>query len=130
MRIARLSVVGAAATMIAAMMLWVGCEESTSDMTIAVSPSSIGVTNSAASASVITFVASLPGATTNSSGAAETLDFPLEWNLSDWSLGGIMETRGSSAIYVTTLGRAGANVITVRDQAGREGQAAIAQSIE
>ena len=130
MRIARLSVVASAAIMMAAMMLWVGCEESTTDMTIAVSPASIGVTNSATSGFVITFVASLPGATTNNNGTVETLNFPLEWNLSDWSLGSILETRGSSAIYATTPGRAGPNVITVTDQAGREGQAAIAQSVE
>jgi len=125
----RLSVVMAASVMMAAMMLWVGCEESTTDMTIAISPASIGVTNSTVSASVITFVASIPGAATNNA-TGDSLNFPLEWNLSDWSLGAIIETRGSSAIYVTAVGRAGANVITVSDQAGREGQAAIAQSVE
>ena len=126
MKSVRLSVVTVAAVAMTAMLLWVGCEKSTTDMTIAVSPASIGVTNNY----VITFVASLPGATTNSSGAAEQLDFPLEWNLSNWNLGTILEARGDSAIYMTTPGRAGPNVITVTDQAGREGSAAIAQSVE
>ena len=127
MKTVRLSMMmTATALTMTAMLLWVGCEESTTDMTIAVSPASIGVTNN----HVITFVASLPGATTNSNGTAEQLDFPLEWNLSDGSLGSILETRGNTAIYATTPGRAGPNVITVTDQAGREGAAAIAQSVE
>jgi hypothetical protein len=126
MKTVRLSVLVAVALTMAATLLWVGCEESTTDMTIAVSPASIGVTNN----HVITFVASLPGATTNSNGTAEQLDFPLEWNLSNWNLGTILEAKGDSAIYMTTPGRAGPNVITVTDQAGREGSAAIAQSVE
>ncbi len=122
MKTVRLSILSTAALMMTAMLLWVGCEESTTDMTINVSPASVGVTNNY----VITFVASMPDSTNTSA----ELDYPLEWNLSDWTLGSIIESKGDTAIYATTPGRAGANVITVRDQAGREGAAGIAQSVE
>lgn len=56
----------------------------------------------------------------------EGLYLPLEWRVSDTSLGLIAETVANSAVYVS-LGPQGANVITVRDQAGNEGIAIVNQ---
>lgn len=104
--------------MAAAMLLWVGCEESTTDISITVSPASADLTNG----EVITFTASLP--TTNST---RQIYYPLEWQMSNTGLGVFTATTGDTAIYVAAA-VAGVNTITVRDQAGSEGAASVVQT--
>ncbi len=122
MKTVRLSVLTVVALTMAATLFLVGCEESTTDPGIVISPSSISVTNNW----MITFVAS-PAGGTNS---AVLLNLPLEWNMSDPRLGYFQDAAGLSAIYITRPGWAGPNTITVRDQAGREGVASISQWVE
>ncbi len=59
-------------------------------------------------------------------GGFGALAFPLEWSVSDPSLGAIIESSGRRAAYVRTS-RAGMNIVTVRDQYGSEGFAVVEQ---
>jgi hypothetical protein len=105
--------------LVSSMIMWVGCEKSTTDVSINITPQSETVSNWPV---VVTFTASLPGSTdTNSS---RSLFHPLEWQISDPGLGRILRTAGDSAVYEAIAGP-GVNTITVRDQAGYEGVAAI-----
>jgi hypothetical protein len=103
---------------VAAMGLWVGCEESPTEVSIEVNPPLATTTNWY----VQTFVASLPGGT----GSTRRLYYPLEWSLSDPSLGRFRSTAGDTAVY-ETMNWPGVQTITVRDQAGSEGTAGVAQ---
>ena len=120
MKYLHVGIIAAGACLVSTMLLWVGCEDSPTDNTITVSPASVSVTNNY----VITFTAALPG-----SNATRRLYFPLEWSVSNPALGQVLSSTGNTAIYGAVAGQSGANVITVRDQAGSEGSAAIAQSL-
>ncbi len=60
------------------------------------------------------------------SNSTESLVLPLEWNVSEGSLGAITKSGGLSAVYVSN-GREGANTISVKDRIGRKGVAAVTQ---
>jgi hypothetical protein len=61
--------------------------------------------------------------------AADTnnvLNLPLQWSVADATLGRIQAEAGVTAVYLST-GKIGNNVVTVRDQSGVEGVAAVSQ---
>jgi len=108
----------------AAMLLWgVGCEKSPTSISIDITPPSATMTYWPAAT---TFTASLSSAGTN---GPRQLYYPLEWSMSDPGLGRFLETAGNTAIYEAIAGP-GVNTITVHDQAGSEGTAAITQLVE
>ncbi|HMP73824.1 MAG TPA: hypothetical protein PKE55_11240 [Kiritimatiellia bacterium] len=53
------------------------------------------------------------------------LAFPLEWSVSDSSLGRIIASADASAVFESAGRVAGITIVRVRDQAGREGQATV-----
>lgn len=55
------------------------------------------------------------------------LALPLEWRVSNPSLGDIRSQSGTKAIYAANKGQKGDNVITVRDQYKNEGSAIVTQ---
>ena len=57
---------------------------------------------------------------------ASQILLPLEWSVANPALGRIMAVGGYSAVY-ESYGPRGQNYVSVRDQAGREGIAAIEQ---
>jgi len=61
--------------------------------------------------------------------ATNELSLPLEWRVSDPSLGSIVSQSGYTAVYQST-GRNGNNVVTARDQYGNEGSATVRQTEE
>ncbi len=100
-----------------------GCEstESAEDaLTVTVNPADGVLVGKNATA---TLTASLSNTDTNS---LEELVLPLEWRVSNGSLGRIANSAGVSAVYISN-GSEGANTITVSDQIGRSGIAAISQ---
>jgi hypothetical protein len=108
--------------LVSSMIMWAGCEESTTEVTINITPPSATVSNWPA---VITFTASLSGSTATNGGG---LFHPLEWQISDPGVGRILQTAGDSAVYEAIAGP-GVNTITVRDQAGYEGVASVTHSV-
>ena len=110
-------------TLISAMIMWVGCEESPTEVSIAITPPSATVSNW----SVVTFTASLPGSA--GSNSTRKLFYPLEWQSSNPGLGRLVQTVGDTAVYEAIAGP-GVNTITVRDQAGSEGVASIAHRVD
>jgi hypothetical protein len=109
--------------LVSSMMMWVGCEESATEVTINITPPSTTVSNW----SVVTFVASLPGS--GDTNSTRKLFYPLEWQLSNPGLGRFLQTAGDSAVYEAIAGP-GVNTITVRDQGGSEGVASVAHSVD
>jgi hypothetical protein len=55
------------------------------------------------------------------------LALPLEWSVSDGSLGFVTRSSGSNAVYTANRGKTGTQVISVRDQYGNEGFASVVQ---
>ena len=119
---------------VAAAWMLAGCETSSSaDREIDIAPKSIQLTNDAYW--VVTFIADGSGASTNMSVKATTtndlptaadndrLYYPLEWSVSNPYLGIILSSSGNSAVYQSYPHVAGVNIVTCRDQSGREGQA-------
>ena len=100
-----------------------GCDN-TSDNSLVVTPQAVTLNTTNSSENAQVFVASLP--MTSFSDTNSTMFFPLEWSVSDTSLGNIAGHGGDSAVYTRTTGR-GSNVITVRDAGGREGIAEVTQ---
>lgn len=94
-----------------------GCETTeTTDTVIAVSPGEVVVTNAA---QTVVFTASY--ASTN-----VALAMPLQWSVSDDSLGIIKSSAGMTAIY-ESKGKVGNNSVTVKDQGQAEGVAIVNQ---
>ena len=54
------------------------------------------------------------------------LALPLKWSVANAALGAIVGSSGSNAVYVANA-QPGDNIITVRDQYGNEGSAAVHQ---
>ncbi|MDD4869243.1 MAG: hypothetical protein PHR77_01685 [Kiritimatiellae bacterium] len=100
------------------MSLLTGCESAEGTEGLQVEPSSITLTPSS---NTVTFTAIL--------NVTNALSLPITWSLKDSSLGSIIGSSGSTAIYQRSS-RNGDNVITARDQYGNEGFAAINQISE
>ena len=110
---------GAAAAVLIALLP--GCEETTTDVGITIAPQSATLTEAGASQ---VFEATSVGQGT---GTVSGLFLPLEWHVSDSSLGSVVANGGSTAIYVS-LGKSGQNVVSVKDQSGLKGVAVVTQS--
>ena len=95
-----------------------GCEKATTKAAIQVTPPSSDI----APHESVTLVASIP----DTEQEARQLYSPLLWRVSNPSLGSLRQTAGNTAVYVAT-GAQGVNAVTVQDQAGAEGVAAITQ---
>ena len=115
---------------VAAAWMLAGCETySNVDREIVITPAEVGFTNFVKNLSYVqTFYAGEHStnseATTNGTVTLSTnLYYPLEWRVSDPSIGVIIDSTGNSAIYRTFPNIAGVNIIYCRDQSGREGQA-------
>ena len=100
--------------------LGAGCERTATDRGLAVTPSDARVVWREA----ITFTATLP------EGADQDREilYPLEWSVSDPTMGTLRSAAGDSVVYVAAR-RSGANSVSVRDQGGAEGVASITQSV-
>ena len=95
-----------------------GCERTTTSAVIDVSPEAAALDIRGA----VTFTASVP----ESERETRQLYYPLEWRVSNASLGTLQHSAGDTAVYVAG-DVAGVNTVSVRDQAGAEGVAAITQ---
>lgn len=115
-------VAGMALVLVAALTVafWtVGCEEAKGTRALVVDPSFVDLTaGTVTNAFTQTF--------TVSEDSLQDLSLPLEWQVSDPSLGRISFSGGNSAAY-TRSNKSGDNSIIVRDQLGAEGIAAIRQ---
>lgn len=94
-----------------------GCESAGGIDGLTIDPSSVSLTPGSGSNSVV-FTATL--------NATNQLAYPLEWSVSDTSLGSIAASTANSAVYRSS-GRIGSNVVKARDQYGNEGVAAVNQ---
>lgn len=103
---------------VAGAVLWMGtgCEEADGLEGLAVSPATVTLGGSNA-VSAQEFTAAV----------SNNLALPLEWSVSNPSLGDIRSQSGAKAIYKANTGRKGDNVITVRDQYKNEGSAVVTQ---
>lgn len=98
-------------------MLLSGCEEAKGTQALTISPSFMDLTASGSSNSTQTFTVT---------DGLRSLSLPLEWSVSDPSLGHIGRQGGTSASYVRTAAH-GDNSIVVKDQYDAEGVATIRQ---
>lgn len=96
-----------------------GCERTTTSAVIDVSPEAAALDIRGA----VTFTASIP----DSERETRQLYYPLEWRVSNASLGTLRHSAGDTAVYEAG-DVAGVNTLYVRDQAGAEGVAAITQN--
>lgn len=97
--------------------LFSGCESADGVDGLAIDPSSVSLTPAGGSNSVV-FKATL--------NVTNRLAYPLEWSVSDGSLGSISASTADSAVYKST-GKNGSNVVKARDQYGNEGVATVNQ---
>ena len=115
-----------AVVLAAGALLWTGCDRFSSvDRELSITPSESLYTNDLSW--VITFQAGNPVADTNATVATVTnaLSYPLEWSVSDPTLGVILSHTGNSAIFRTFSDVTGINIVHCRDQADREGSAVV-----
>jgi hypothetical protein len=114
----RAKIIMMAMVAVAGAVLWMGtgCEEADGLKGLAVSPATVTLGGSNA-ASAVEFTAAV----------SNNLALPLEWRVSDPSLGDIRSQSGAKAIYTLNPGQKGDNVITVRDQYKNEGSAIVTQ---
>lgn len=111
------------AAMLGGMILMGACDDSITGSVITVTPPSSDLTGPGS----VHLTAALPedtrGTQTN---RTDDLFLPLEWSVNNPNLGRIAPSGGHSAVYVSN-GRAGQNVVFVKDQSGREGLASVNQ---
>jgi len=100
-----------------ALIVITGCEEVTRNKTINITPASPEIRRTEA----IVLTASLAVSTSTNG-----LYLPLEWSMSDPTLGNFAGAAGNSVVYQAG-GRGGNNTIRVRDQADNEGVTNIRQ---
>ena len=99
---------------------WSGCD-SAGTVALTITPSYVDLSTDSLSNSV-----PYRSQTFTVTDGLRTLSLPLEWAVSDPSLGSIASAGGDSAAYVRT-DSGGDNSITVRDQYGAEGVATVHQ---
>ena len=102
-------------------LVWIdsGCDEAKGVNGIAVSPAAptVSVTATNGTSVTVLFTASLNG----------TLALPLEWSVSNPSLGTIANHSGSNAVYAANGTATGDNIVSVKDQYDNEGFATVHQ---
>ncbi len=101
--------------------LLAGCEPSDDEVRgeLDVSPSSTSLEGETKSV-ILTADVSTGGATT-----PEVIVYPLNWSVDAADVGEITSQSADKAVYTHVSTNAGSNVITVRDQLGREGLATV-----
>ncbi len=99
-------------------MVGLGCDRTETDRSMTVSPSNARLLWQES----ITFTVSLP----DNAAEDRELYYPLEWSVSDPSMGYLQRIGGDSVVYVAAR-RSGPNSILVRDPFGAEGVASIVQ---
>jgi len=98
--------------------VWTGCESAGNTDGLSISPSSPTLgSGSSNSTSAVVFTV----------GVRDSLALPLQWSVSNPSMGGIISASGSNATYVANAGKTGDNIITVQDQYGNKGSAVVIQ---
>jgi len=102
--------------------LMIGCEDADTASVLVITPSSSEVSGIGAT---VMLKAGM-GDALSVSNRSNQMILPLSWSVSNPSLGGIMSSRGYSAVY-ESRGKVGQNVVFVKDNYGREGLAVINQ---
>lgn len=100
-----------------------GCEDARTDRVIIVDPDSVALSGHE---SVVLTAGRPDDATVAERERTDALLLPLQWRVINPDLGVILSSTGHQAVYVSH-GRSGQNVVTVTDQAGREGLVSINQ---
>ena len=142
MKTKRMQAIGAAGIMAAVLGFAAGCgEDAQTDAALAVYPPSSTVYADGATVFLTVYdpdesvygadaaaraKASLDSDVDQTNSVASHILLPLEWSVANPALGRIMAAGGYSAVY-ESYGPRGQNYVAVRDQAGREGIAAIEQ---
>lgn len=102
----------------------VGCERTDTELTLVLVEVDSGQSSvSVEAGNAVTFRASLP----EDDDDTREIYYPLEWSLSDPSIGALRGAAGDTVVYEAGP-FAGAGSITVRDQIGATGSASISQS--
>jgi hypothetical protein len=114
----RAKVVLMAMVAVAGAVLWLGtgCEEADGINGVGVEPATATITLGGSNGNTRVFSAQV----------SSSLALPLEWRVSDSSLGSIRSQSGSNAVYVANP-KKGDNIITVHDQYDNEGSAVVTQ---
>ena len=99
------------------------CEDTERGTAIVVTPDTSTLYIANATVVLTAAPAEDPALSTNE---VDVLFLPLEWSVSDPSLGGIVSSGGYSAVYAST-GRVGQQSIRVKDQGGSDGVAVVYQ---
>ena len=103
-----------------------GCEDAETKSGLSVDPPSSDLIGRGAT---VVLTASMPGDIAVTTNINQEVILPLQWSVSNPSLGGIMRSAGYSAVYESN-GAIGQNVIIVKDGYGREGLASVNQRRE
>jgi hypothetical protein len=106
---------------IVASVVLLGCEKTDQRRALTVTPNA-AVLSQAGDRVVLT--ASVPDGSTAATNAPSGLLYPLEWSVTDSTMGRIVSTTADAAVYECTVGH-GANVVVVKDEGDREALAAI-----
>ena len=112
--------IGLAIVMVLVALVAAGCEKSITTRSLDITPASAVIPVRGG----VSLKASLPVAEQDE----RQIYYPLEWSVSDGTLGGLHNIAGDSAVYVAG-NRAGVNTVIVRDQMGAEGVALITQVV-
>lgn len=99
-----------------------GCEDADTGSAMAIDPATSDLSGSGAT--VVLTAKSLVAVT--ASNRSDQIILPVTWSVSNPSLGGIMSSRGYTAVYESN-GRPGQNVVFAEDAYGREALAVINQ---
>lgn len=99
-----------------------GCEDADTGSAMSVTPETSNLSGQGAT---VVLTAKLPG-TSMVSNRSDQIILPLSWSVSNPSLGGILSSRGYTAVYESN-GKDGQNVVIAEDAYGHEGLAVINQ---
>lgn len=100
-----------------------GCETAKGLSGLTITPSYVQMQPAS---NVVQFTVSSSVSTSTTTTASGNLWLPIEWSVSDSSLGSIGEFSGNHAVYRST-GKIGENTVTARDQYDNEGYATVNQ---
>ena len=108
------------AVMFASVVL-LGCEETQQRRELSVTPNTAELSRAGDRVVLTALVPDVRAAATNT---VSGLLYPLEWSVTDSTMGRIVSSTANAAVYECTVGD-GENVVVVRDQGDREGLATI-----
>jgi hypothetical protein len=99
-----------------------GCDSADGTNGLSVTPSSVTLSVSGSGSNSTAQLSQVFTAT-----SVGSLAMPFEWSVANPALGTIASQSGSNALYVANAGQKGENIVTVKDQYGNEGFAAVHQ---